>query len=87
MQTATTNPIDTAHFRQHPADTGSVEFQVALLTEKIKRLTQHLIVHKKDKHCRGLYNAIAARKKFLKYLERKSVERYRALILALGLRR
>lgn len=69
-------------------DTGSVEVQVALLTERINELTEHLKVHKKDDHSRrGLLIMVGKRKRLLKYLERKDVERYRNLISKLGIRK
>ena len=72
----------------HDKDTGSVEVQVALLTERIKRLTEHLRVHRKDKHSRyGLIKLVGQRRALLRYLSREDVERYRALIKRLGLRR
>ena len=68
-------------------DTGSVEVQVALLTDRIKHLTEHLKEHKQDEHSRhGLYKMVGKRAKLLKYLERKDIERYRALKAKLGLR-
>ena len=75
-------------FQLHEKDTGSVEVQVALLTERIRRLTEHLRVHRKDKHSRyGLIKLVGQRRALLKYLSREDVERYRALIQRLGLRR
>lgn len=69
-------------------DTGSVEVQVALLTERINELTAHLTVHKKDEHSRrGLLNMVGKRKRLLRYLEEKDIERYRALIQKLNLRK
>lgn len=69
-------------------DTGSVEVQVALLTERINELTEHLKVHKKDEHSRrGLLIMVGKRKRLLKYLESKDIERYRDLITKLGLRK
>ena len=69
-------------------DTGSVEVQVALLTERINELTEHLKVHKKDEHSRrGLLIMVGKRKRLLKYLESKDIERYRDLISRLGLRK
>lgn len=68
-------------------DTGSVEVQVALLTERIKHLTEHLKVHKQDNHSRlGLYKMVGKRAKLLKYLENKDINRYRALKEKLGIR-
>ena len=69
-------------------DTGSVEVQVALLTERINELTNHLKVHKKDEHSRrGLLIMVGKRKRLLKYLEKKDIERYRDLIAKLGIRK
>lgn len=75
-------------YRQHKTDTGSPEVQIALLTRNIAQLTEHFKVHKKDHHSRrGLLTLVARRRKLLDYLKRKSPERYKALILSLGLRR
>lgn len=75
-------------FGTHAADTGSPEVQVALLTERIDHLTEHLRVHKKDHHSRrGLLMLVGKRRRLLKYLQDQDVERYRALIAKLGLRR
>lgn len=73
--------IDTIKaFETKEGDTGSVEVQVALLTERIKHLTEHLKVHKQDNHSRlGLYKMVGKRAKLLKYLENKDINRYRAL--------
>lgn len=69
-------------------DTGSVEVQVALLTERINELTEHLKVHKKDNHSRrGLLIMVGKRKRLLRYLEAKDVERYRDLIAKLNIRK
>lgn len=69
-------------------DTGSVEVQVALLTERINELTEHLKVHKKDNHSRrGLLIMVGKRKRLLRYLESKDVERYRSLISKLNIRK
>lgn len=70
------------------ADTGSTEVQIALLTDRINHLTAHLKDHKKDHHSRrGLLMLVGKRRRFLDYLSRIDVERYRALIAELGLRR
>jgi len=67
--------------RLHEADTGSPEVQVAILTEKISRLSEHLKVHKKDNHSRrGLLQMVNKRRRLLAYLKRKDEERYNALI-------
>ena len=75
-------------FGRSEGDTGSVEVQVALLTEKITELTEHLKVHKKDHHSRrGLFMMVGQRKGLLNYLQKQDIERYRAIIKKLGLRR
>lgn len=72
----------------HPKDTGSPEVQVAMLTERINQLTEHLRVHTKDFHSRrGLLMMVGKRRRLLQYVSRESHERYRALIERLGLRR
>jgi small subunit ribosomal protein S15 len=77
-----------AEHRLHETDTGSPEVQVALLTERIKRLTDHLQLHKGDHHTRrGLMKLIGRRRRLLDYVRNNDVERYRALIARLGLRR
>ncbi len=69
-------------------DTGSAEVQVALLTERINELTGHLREHAKDHHSRrGLLKLVGQRRRMLRYLERNDLERYRALVAELGLRR
>ena len=74
--------------RTHEGDTGSSEVQVAVLTRRIAHLTEHLREHKHDYHSRrGLLKMVGQRRRLLKYLQRKDVERYRALIARLGLRR
>lgn len=75
-------------FRVHPTDTGSPEVQIAILTENINGLTEHLREHKKDHHSRrGLLKMVGQRRKLLVYLKNKDVNRYSALIEKLGLRR
>lgn len=75
-------------FGTHASDTGSPEVQVALLTERINHLTEHLRTHKKDHHSRrGLLMLVGRRRRLLRYLQDQDVERYRALIAKLGLRR
>ena len=77
-----------AEHRLHDTDTGSPEVQVALLTGRINHLTEHLKIHKKDHHCRrGLLMLVGQRRRLLDYLRRNDIERYRALIAKLGLRR
>ena len=71
-----------------PEDTGSPEVQTALLTERIKELTEHLKVNKKDHHSRrGLLKMVGQRRNLLAYLQKKDLEAYRALIEKLGLRK
>ncbi|MCE2465703.1 MAG: 30S ribosomal protein S15 [Dehalococcoidia bacterium] len=75
-------------FQQHDSDTGSVEVQVAVLTDRIRQLTDHLRQHKKDVHSRiGLLKLVGQRRSLLNYLSREDVGRYRTLISRLGLRR
>lgn len=75
-------------YRMHDTDTGSPEVQIALLTQRINHLTEHLKVHKKDHHSRrGLYKMIGRRRGLLNYLQKKDIERYRAVVERLGLRR
>lgn len=77
-----------AAHRQHDTDTGSPEVQVALLTDRINDLTEHLQTHQKDHHSRrGLLKLVGRRRRLLNYLDNNDVERYRALIAKLGLRR
>jgi small subunit ribosomal protein S15 len=79
--------IITEH-RLHESDTGSPEVQVALLTERISHLTEHLRVHSGDHHTRrGLMKLIGRRRRLLDYVARNDVERYRQLIGRLGIRR
>ncbi len=75
-------------FRVHESDTGSPEVQIALLTERILGLTDHLRTHKHDHHSRrGLLKLVGRRRRLLAYLSDKDVERYRATIARLGLRK
>lgn len=75
-------------FGTHGSDTGSPEVQVALLTERINHLTEHLKAHKKDHHSRrGLLMMVGKRRRLLDYLKAQDVERYRNVIARLGLRR
>ena len=72
----------------HEGDTGSPEVQVAILTKRIADLTEHLKTHKKDHHSRrGLFKMIGQRTNLLNYLAKKDINRYRALIAKLGLRK
>ncbi len=74
--------------RAHENDTGSTKVQVALLTERINHLTEHLREQKKDHHSRrGLLMLVGRRRRFLDYLQREDLEGYRALIKELGLRK
>jgi small subunit ribosomal protein S15 len=75
-------------FGDSPGDTGRAEVQVALMTERINLLTEHLRTHRKDHHSRrGLLQLVGRRRRLLNYLQRADLERYRALIRELGLRR
>jgi small subunit ribosomal protein S15 len=75
-------------YRTSEADTGSPEVQVAVLTQRIRHLTEHMRTHKHDFHSRrGLLQMVGRRRRLLKYLQKKDVERYRTLIARLGLRR
>jgi small subunit ribosomal protein S15 len=74
--------------RTHGTDTGSPEVQIALLTERISHLTEHLKVHKKDHHSRrGLLMLVGRRRRMLDYVRGMDVERYRKIVADLGLRR
>ncbi len=75
-------------YKVHETDTGSPEVQVALLTERINHLNEHLKIHKKDHHSRrGLLMMVGQRRGLLNYLMKKDIERYRELIAKLGLRK
>ena len=75
-------------YATHPGDTGSPEVQVAMMTQRIKDLTEHSRDHKHDHHSRrGLLLLVGRRRRLLRYLESAEIERYRALIKRLGLRR
>jgi small subunit ribosomal protein S15 len=89
MPVSTVRKADTiSRFRQHEGDTGSPEVQVALLTERIMHLTEHMKNNHKDHHSkRGLLKMVAQRRALLEYLKRKSLDRYKKLIDTLGLRR
>ena len=77
-----------AKFGDSPQDTGKAEVQIALLTERINYLTEHLREHKKDHHSRrGLLMLVGRRRRFLNYLQSSDLERYRALVRELGLRK
>jgi small subunit ribosomal protein S15 len=75
-------------FGSGASDTGKAEVQIALMTERINALTEHLRVHGKDHHSRrGLLMLVGRRRRFLNYLQRTDLERYRALVRELGLRK
>ena len=75
-------------YARHEGDTGSPEVQVAILTARINELTEHLRVHKHDNHSRrGLLMMVGKRRNLLDYLAKKDINRYRALIAKLGLRK
>ncbi len=77
-----------ADFAIHEGDTGSPEVQIALLTNRINELNAHLEVHKKDHHSRrGLLKMVGHRRNLLAYLQKNDIERYRAIIKKLGLRK
>lgn len=77
-----------AENRMHETDTGSPEVQIAILTERISQLTEHLKIHKKDNHSRrGLLKMVGKRRNLLDYLAKKDIERYRAIIAKLGIRK
>ena len=74
--------------RLHDTDTGSPEVQIALLTQRINHLTEHLKIHKKDHHSRrGLLMLVGRRRRLLDYVRKNDVERYRAIVATHGLRR
>lgn len=75
-------------FKTHDGDTGSPEVQIALLTERINHLNEHLKVNKQDKHSRrGLLMMVGKRKGLLSYLEQKDINRYRQIVAKCGLRK
>ncbi len=75
-------------FKKHDVDTGSPEVQIGILSERITVLTEHLKTHSKDHHSRrGLLQMVGHRRRLLNYLQREDVERYRAVVKDLGLRR
>ena len=77
-----------APHRQHDTDTGSPQVQIAILTERINQLTEHLKAHHKDHHSRrGLLTMVGRRRRLLSYLEKKDVNAYRELTDSLGIRR
>jgi small subunit ribosomal protein S15 len=75
-------------YQLHSADSGSPEVQIALLTEKIRYLTEHFKVHKRDHHSRrGLLKMVGQRRRLLEYLKATKIDRYRAIVKELGLRK
>ena len=75
-------------FRIHDTDSGSPEVQIALLTEKIKYLTEHFKVHKTDHHSkRGLLRMVGQRRRLLDYLKTTKIDRYRSIVKELGLKK
>ncbi len=87
METTTKQNV-IERFHRHDSDTGSPEVQIALLTERIARLTEHFNVHKKDYHSRrGLLKLVGQRRRLLKYLRRRDAQRYAKLLQELGLRK
>jgi small subunit ribosomal protein S15 len=77
-----------SNFQSHENDTGSPEVQIALLSARIKYLTDHFKAHKKDHHSRrGLLKIVGQRRRLLDYLKNKDIERYRNVIQRLGIRR
>lgn len=88
MLTTTEKAELTATYQSHATDTGSTEVQVAILTHRIKQLTDHLRANKKDHHSqRGLLKLVGRRRGLLRYLNRENPAGYKALIASLGLRR
>lgn len=89
MTTPETKKQDTIEkFKLHDGDTGSPEVQIALLTDRISHLTEHMKIHKKDHHSRrGLLLMVGKRRRLLNYVKNKDVQRYRGIIKELGLRR
>ncbi len=76
------------NFRLHEQDTGSPEVQIAILSERINNLTEHFKMHKKDHHSRrGLLKLVSQRRSLLNYLKENELERYRAVVNRLGLRK
>ena len=75
-------------YATHEGDTGSPEVQIAILTQRINELTEHIKVHQKDHHSRrGLLKMVGHRRNLLSYLQKKDIERYRAIIAKLGIRK
>lgn len=85
---ATTEIKEVSALRLHEKDTGSADVQIALLTQRINDLTEHLKVHAKDHSSRrGLLKLVARRRSLLDYLKRKSADRYQGILQSLGLRK
>ena len=81
-------PVAVSEFQRHPNDSGSPDVQIARLTERINHLSRHLQMHAKDFHSRrGLLRMVGQRRRLLTYLSAHDVERYRAIVERLGLRR
>ena len=75
-------------FKTHDTDTGSSEVQIALLSDRIKYLTEHFKVHKKDHHSRrGLLKLVGQRRRLLQYLKQRDIAKYRTIIQELGIRK
>ena len=75
-------------YATHPGDTGSPEVQIAILTQRIRELTEHLKNHPNDDHSRlGMYKMVGKRRRLLDYLAKKDIERYRAIIAKLNIRK
>ena len=76
-----------AQYKRGETDTGSAEVQIALLTQRIRDLTEHLKIHKKDHHTRrGLLKLVGQRRRMLNYLKKSDIERYRKVVADLGIR-
>ncbi len=88
MQTKDVKNAIIAEYATHEGDTGSPEVQIALLTNRINELTEHLKIHKNDHHSRrGLLKMVGHRRNLLAYLQKVDIERYRAIIKRLGIRK
>ncbi len=84
----TTQQVTVSQFQRHPQDTGSPDVQIARLTDRINHLSEHLKAHKSDFHSRrGLLRMVGQRRRLLDYLSTHDLDRYRAVINRLGLRR
>lgn len=88
MITKETKTAVIAENKTHENDTGSPEVQIAILSQRIRELTAHLKVHPNDKHSRlGMYKMVGKRRRLLDYLAKKDIERYRAIIAKLNIRK